>query len=197
MTAYINENTLEYPVFEGGIRAAYPDTIFPRPFIAPAGYSVVQSTSQPAITVVQRLAEGSPEQVGESWQQTWQVVPKFTEYTGNEGVLHTVAEQEAAAIVANTAAKNAALLREVQDKTQARLDDFAQTHNYAGILSACTYVGSKKQKFNAEGQYAKDARDDTWSKLYEILAEVQAGTRPVPSGYAEVASELPALVWPV
>ncbi len=80
--------------------------------------------------------------------------------------------------------------------TQRRLDDFARTRNYDGILSLCTYATSTNAKFQAEGQYGVEARDATWAKLYEILAEVEAGTRPVPTGYAEIEPELPALVWP-
>jgi hypothetical protein len=29
-----------------------------------------------------------------------------------------------------------------------------------------------------------------------LLAEVQAGTRPMPSGFADIEPELPPLVWP-
>jgi len=85
---------------------------------------------------------------------------------------------------------------EVVTKTQQRLDDFAATRNYAGILSLCTYSVSLIPKFAAEGQYGVQLRDGTWSKCYEILAEVEAGTRPLPSGYAEIAPELPTPQWP-
>jgi hypothetical protein len=36
----------------------------------------------------------------------------------------------------------------------------------------------------------------TWARLYELLAEVQAGTRPMPTGFADIEPELPPLVWP-
>ena len=85
---------------------------------------------------------------------------------------------------------------EIVAATQARLDDFARTRNYDGILSACTYATSTVPKFQSEGQYCVDARDSTWAKLYEMLAEVEAGTRPVPTGYADIEPELPVLAWP-
>lgn len=85
---------------------------------------------------------------------------------------------------------------EVVAATQARLDAFARTRNYDGILSLCTYATSPTPKFAAEGQYGVEARDATWAKLYDMLAEVQAGTRPMPTGFADVEPELPALVWP-
>lgn len=80
--------------------------------------------------------------------------------------------------------------------TQAMLDDFAKTRNYDSIMSAATYATSTVPKFAAEGQYAVDARDQTWSALYTLMGEVLAGTRPMPTGFAEVAPLLPALAWP-
>lgn len=79
---------------------------------------------------------------------------------------------------------------------QKRLDDFAKTRGYDGILSACTYVTSAVPKFAGEGAYCVQSRDATWAKGYEIMAQVQAGTRPMPSGFADIEAELPALVWP-
>lgn len=87
-------------------------------------------------------------------------------------------------------------LRKATDLIQKRLDDFARTRNYDGILSAATYATSAVPKFAAEGQYAVEARDATWAKSYEILAAVEAGERPMPTD-AELAAELPALAWPV
>lgn len=78
---------------------------------------------------------------------------------------------------------------------QKRLDDFARTRNYDGILSAATYATSAVAKFKAEGQYAVEARDATWAKGYDILAAVEAGARAAPT-LDELAAELPALVWP-
>ena len=89
----------------------------------------------------------------------------------------------------------AQLQAEVVMRTQQRLDAFAQTRNYDGILSLCTYATSAAPKFAAEGQYGVAARDATWAKLYEILAEVQAGARPLPSSFADIESDLPVLEW--
>ena len=86
---------------------------------------------------------------------------------------------------------------EIVAAIQRRLDAFARTRNYDGILSACTYATSTVPKFAAEGQYCVNARDATWATLYEILAEVEGGVRPMPSGFADVEPELPALAWPV
>ena len=88
------------------------------------------------------------------------------------------------------------LPQSIADSTPARLAGFAATRGHGSILSACTYATSAVPKFKSEGQYCVDARDMTWAKLYEMLAEVQAGTRPVPTGYADIEPELPALEWP-
>ena len=88
------------------------------------------------------------------------------------------------------------LQEKVVAATQKRLDDFARTRNYDGILSACTYATSAVPKFAAEGQYAVQARDATWAALYALLDEVQAGQRPVPQSFEEVAPLLPELEWP-
>lgn len=80
--------------------------------------------------------------------------------------------------------------------TQAWLDTFANTRNYDGILSACTYASSAVPKFQSEGQYCVNARDSTWATLYTLMGEVQAGTRPMPATVEEVIALLPELTWP-
>lgn len=95
------------------------------------------------------------------------------------------AEAKAAVLAAFTAA------------IQARLDEFARTRNYDSILSACTYATSLVPKFQTEGQYCVEARDSTWVAAYGILAAVNAGTRPMPGGIADIEADLPTLVWPV
>ena len=84
-------------------------------------------------------------------------------------------------VAANQAAAAHALQQSIVDATQQRLDEFARTRNYDGILSACTYATSAVPKFAAEGQYAVQARDATWAALYAFMADVQAGTQPVPT----------------
>lgn len=85
---------------------------------------------------------------------------------------------------------------EIVQATQTRLDAFAQERNYDSILSACSYATSTVPKFQAEGQYCVQARDATWAALYAILAQIQAGARPLPQSYAELEAELPILAWP-
>ncbi len=79
---------------------------------------------------------------------------------------------------------------------QKRLDDFARTRNYDGILSACTYATDPNPKFAAEGQYCVNKRSETWAAGYAILEQVQLGQRPMPTSIADIEADLPALAWP-
>jgi hypothetical protein len=87
------------------------------------------------------------------------------------------------------------IVTEFTAKVQARLDSFARTRGYDGILSACTYATSTNTKFATEGQYCVQARDATWATCYEILNAVQSNQRPVPT-WEELEAELPVLQWP-
>lgn len=83
----------------------------------------------------------------------------------------------------------------LSDAIQQHLDATARTHAYDGILSLCTYATSPSPRFAAEGQAAVVWRDACWTKGYEILAECQAGGRPVPTR-EELVAKLPVFVWP-
>jgi len=87
------------------------------------------------------------------------------------------------------------LIAEYTAAVQKHLDDFARTRAYDNITSAATYATSTNPKFAAEGQYAVEARDATWVKFYEVLAAVEAGSRPMPT-LEELIAELPVLAWP-
>lgn len=176
----VDGQVVAYPFNEVDLRIAHPNTSFPDSIpdttLAEWGVLPVAPSAQPAYErTSHKLKEMTPVEIGGAWTQQWSVVPLTTE------------EQEA--IVAG-------LQGEVVAATQARLDGFAQTRNYDGILSACTYATSTVPKFAAEGQYCVEARDATWATLYEVLAEVEAGTRPIPTSYAEIEPLLPPLVWP-
>ena len=88
------------------------------------------------------------------------------------------------------------IIAAITTATQLRLDAFAQSRNYDGILSACTYATSGVPKFAAEGQCCVDARDATWSALYTVMDEVIAMTRPMPESFDDIVDDLPALAWP-
>jgi DNA gyrase inhibitor GyrI len=198
MANYIELNTGRYPVSQTQIRAENPNTSYPASFPTPEGYAVVFPAPTPTCDPITEIArEIQPVLTSKgTYEQAYEIVPRFQEYTDDEGVVHTVQEQEAAAIAKDTADKAEALRVSVTAATQLRLDTCASTRNYDGILSACTYATSGIPKFQAEGQYCVNARDTTWAALYSIMQEVLEGTRPMPSGFADIEGDLPELVWP-
>jgi hypothetical protein len=131
------------------------------------------------------------EQVDGKWYTKYVLGPIFTDTEEA-----TADEQQLKYIAQKNEERTLAIKNQIIDATQKRLDDFAQTRNYDGILSLCTYATSPNPKFKAEGQYGVEARDSTWAKLYEILEKVTNGTLPKPSGYADIELDLPVLTWP-
>lgn len=175
-----SDNTTTYPYELWKLREDFPNVSFPQPYeIAPLadfGVFPVSDTPKPEFDRrVVKLEEGDPLLMGNVYTQVWTTVPLNAQ------------EQQAAA---------QQIEQEIVVQTQQRLDDFARTRNYDGILSACTYASSTVLKFRTEGQYCVDARDNTWATLYTLLNEVEAGVRPMPSSYADVEPLLPTLTWP-
>lgn len=87
------------------------------------------------------------------------------------------------------------IIADMTAKVQAHMDVKARERNYDGILSLCTYATSVVPKFAAEGQAGVEWRDAVWARCYEILADVQAGTRPTPTA-EQLIAELPIFTWP-
>jgi hypothetical protein len=176
-----NGNSIKCPYTKDDLRRDNPQTSFPADItdavLASFGVYTVTITPQPTVSATQAVEIALPvfNPLEDRWETAWTVRDKTAE------------ELDSAAIE---------LQNSIVQQTQARLDDFARTRNYDGILSACTYASSSVPKFAAEGQYCVDARDNTWATLYTILGEVQAGTRPVPTGFDDIAGDMPALEWP-
>lgn len=148
--------------------------------VAPPSYNVL---SEKLVDSFEKLSNGT-------YKQKWLTVP----LTNDEKVI----------------AKNQ-FINVVKLQVQNKLDDFAKERGYDNVNSAAKYkditdaeISSLPQeqralvtKFRAESRYLAVATASTWAKLYLILNEVEAGTRPAPSSYQEIEAELPELVWPV
>lgn len=87
----------------------------------------------------------------------------------------------------------ARIQKQLTDAVQRYLDAEAQKLNYDSCLSVCSYVDTGVQKFDDEGRAFRAWRSQVWAKGYEILAQVQAGQRGIPTE-AELIAELPELV---
>ena len=178
--SFRNTSTGEYPVSHEQVRRALPNAMFPAYFTEAEGFDWVLPTIPPTYdTVTQYVEEGAPEQVDGAWQQTW-VVYDF----------------DAEAIAYRMQVEAQRIKQEITVAVQARLDDFAKTRDYDNVLSACSYATSTHAKYGVEGQYCVAAREATWDAMYAFMAEVVAGTRPMPTNYADIEPLLPALAWP-
>lgn len=179
MYAIIKNNTVEkFPVYD--LNKEFPNISFPAKIKyedLPPNVSIVEVSPAPIYYPLTQkvIFPDAPIKL----DGTWKLIPVVEALTVEE-------QLQAKEVVKQT----------ISAQAQDRLDDFARTRNYDGILSACTYATSAVPWFQVEGQYAVQARDATWKKLLEILAEVEAGSRPMPAGYADIETELPSLIWP-
>lgn len=176
----VNQQVEKYPYSVAELRKSNPNISFTRnptneELMAFNVFPVKQTEPPPYNPKTHKLELITPVFIDNNWQQQWSLV---------ELTLEELAEQAQA------------LQNSIVAQTQQRLDSFASTRGYDGILSATTYATSTFPKFAIEGQYCVLARDTTWAKLYSILEEVKAGIRPVPGGFRDIEGELPHLEWP-
>ena len=78
---------------------------------------------------------------------------------------------------------------------QTALDAFARSGGYDSLLSLCTYATSSVPKFQIEGQYGVELRDQCWTTGYAVLAEIAAGVRDWPTD-EEALAMMPEMAWP-
>lgn len=83
-----------------------------------------------------------------------------------------------------------ALTKAIQDY----MDATVQTRGYDNIATACTYAASTDAVFKTEGQACVEWRDKVWRYCYNVLDEVLAGERDIPTA-EELIAELPELEW--
>ncbi len=75
---------------------------------------------------------------------------------------------------------------------QGHLDATARAKGYDSALSCVTYINSTVPQYKAEATAMRDWRDAVWLRCYEVLAEVQAGARAVPTE-AQLIALLPSI----
>lgn len=169
-----------YPYSPEQLRRDNPGTSFPSEIsdalLAEWGVYPVTPTTPPGYDpITQTLHEDIPIQIDGQWVQVWEV---------------------RAASAEEIAQRQQAIKDQITVDVQARLDAFAKTRGYDNIVSACSYATSQHAKYGPEGRYCVTAREETWDVLFQIEADVIAGTRPMPTGYEDIEADLPVLAWP-
>ena len=142
-----------------------------------------------------------------AWLSAIEVKPSLTEGAQHYGghtfdvtktpaeIVWEVLDFDSATAAANLAEIAARPIKMLTEAVQAHLDATAQTHNYDGILSACSYASSTNTTFAAEAAACVAWRDAVWADCYTIMAAVQAGTHAMPTADSLIA-ELPTITWP-
>lgn len=173
---------------EDEFRRANAATSFPQvltsSLLASFGADPVLNGPQPVTDRYHMVMRDGVEQINGKW---------FTRY--RLGPDHASPEDEAAWRASIDAEAALAFKSAVVAAAEARLNDFAKTRGYDGILSACTYATSTVPQFAAEGTRCVALRDQTWATLSEILAAVEAGTKLIPENVDTVLANMPSLTW--
>ncbi len=89
----------------------------------------------------------------------------------------------------------AEIQKRLTDGVQNWMDTKVQERNYDNVHTCVgTYLYSPIEKFRLEAEAVRDWVSYVWAKCYEILAQVEAGERDIPT-LEEVIAELPVLEW--
>ena len=113
---YNNTDGKQYS--ESEIKALYPNTSFPSPFVAPEDFSVVFDTPKPEVTELQVAYQDGTEIDSKGNRVVkWSIRDMFADYTDADGIVVTKAEQEAKYL----ADKTKALVPKTITPRQARL----------------------------------------------------------------------------
>ena len=111
---------------QGEVRRMHSNTSLPRVWDANVcqalGIDPVLEAPKPEVTgYTQAVRNGATQDANGNWVQAWSVVDMFQDYTDDEGVTHTKADQEAA-YQADLDAKAAESVRTQRDKLLAESD---------------------------------------------------------------------------
>lgn len=186
-------------------------------YLASVGYQVL-TLVQPAFDpITQYLAPRTGALINGEWEKHFDVIPLDPASVANNCQQLTSLTPEIAEIL-----QGAGLLAPIQARlaqnlqtaivnaVQDRLDAFGNTRGYSSTDSLSKYQNlsdaeiatlpavdrPKVTQFRAECRYLALKIAQTWAVLYAGLDEVKAGTRAMPTSYADVEPLLPALVWP-
>jgi hypothetical protein len=107
---------------ESEIRAAFPNTSFPQPFVPPDGYVVLFAAPQPACDpITQVVRQGTPVLTDKGhWEQTWEVVDLDANTIAANKAAQAAARKTA--ILAELASIDTKSIRALREGHRARID---------------------------------------------------------------------------
>ena len=186
-----NSTPVEWPIYDFQIRGSMKNVSLPTPLlpshVLDYGFEQYTTTEKPEFNaLIQTIEERTPVKKDSVWEQQWVIVEKYSQADRDQILADEIEKQKQEEVEA--------LQDSIVNAVQKRLDDFARTRNYDGILSAATYATSTNTTFQAEGQRAVQLRDDTWQALYNILGQVATQGRVVNS-FEDIEGDLPVLSW--
>ena len=129
---------------QSDVRRMHSNTSLPRVWdanvCAALGIDPVLEAPKPEVTgYTQAVRNGATQDAKGNWVQAWSVVDMFQDYTDDEGVTHTKADQEAA-YQADLDAKAAASVRSTRDAKIAETDWMVIKSAETGIALAAEWA---------------------------------------------------------
>jgi hypothetical protein len=176
---YINKQTGNYPVTEQQIRMAHPNTSFGVPFYPPEDYAVVFPVPRPDYNPITHVVK--------------EVQPVLTD-KGHYEQVFVVEELPEDVVTANQSAAFIQKMKAFDSALTNLLDTTAQSRRYDNRISCMVRAGFPGP-FQAEAITFAPWADECNALAYQILAEVQAGTRPEPANVEEFLALLPVIDW--
>lgn len=182
---YFKDNQL---YTESEIKALNPNTSFPTPFKA-EGYEVVFDTPSPTVGELQVAYQDGTEIDSKGNRVIkWSVKDMFSDYTTEDGVVVTKAEQEAEYL----AKKVQDVAKAMEQGIENLINETVKAKGYNSQDSIAKYLVSGNP-FYDECTAISLWIGNVWVYAHQVQADVLAGTRPMPTLEALIA-ELPELV---
>lgn len=169
---------VQYPYSIGLLRKDNPMTSFPKKpsleMLESFGVFPVTEVT-PALASDQKLEKSwTPVLTAEGWQLQHQAVAKTAEDIESDlQVLKT----------------------SIMEAAQRNLDSAAKERGYDDAERCISYITSTNPTWKADADAMNTHRDAVWSKLFQIMGQVESGGRAAPTGFDEIEPELPVIDW--
>lgn len=175
---YIDIATGRYPVSSAAIREAFPSTSFPEHLdeadLSSFGFAPVRLSPRPVFDpMTHAVYEGEPELADGIYSQTWVIRAKTPE---------------------ELSAAQTELLASYTSALDAHIDATAKADRWDNRITCVMRAGYPNQ-WQAKGIAFGTWMDTCYALAYQIMADVQAGTRALPT-IQEFISEMPVMEWP-